>query len=51
MKNFVYKYFLCFLTITSCETNELEDEVTIPDTLTSYFWVIEIKSPTQEGGL
>ena len=29
--------FLCFLTIASCETNELEDEVTIPDTLTSYF--------------
>ncbi len=29
--------FLCFLTIASCETNDPEDEVTIPDTLTSYF--------------
>ena len=30
-------FFLCFLTIASCETNDPEDEVTIPDTLTSYF--------------
>ena len=28
---------MCFLTIASCETNDLEGEVTIPNTITSYF--------------